>query len=147
MIENKLPVIGWREWVALPELDVYKMQCKVDTGAKTSALHAPIVDRFFDGGVEKVRFLLHPKQRSLEYEFEGVAEIMDERDVKDSGGNLENRIVISTQVVLGPHSWETEVTLTNRDTMVFRMLLGRQALAKRFVVNPGRSFLMGKVKV
>lgn len=145
MGENKLLTIGWREWIALPNLNIHKMQCKVDTGAKTSALHAPIVDRFVEDGVDKVRFLVHPKQRSVEYEIECVAPVIDEREVKDSSGNPENRIVISTQLVLGSHRWVADVTLTTRDTMVFRMLLGRSAMMDRFLVNPAASFLMGKI--
>ena len=145
MVPKSSPVLGWREWIALPDLDIRKIQCKVDTGAKTSALHAHTLDRFTEDGVDKVRMLLHPKQRSHEYEVSCVADIVDEREVSDSGGHREIRLVIRTRVVLGSHDFMTDFTLTGRDTMMFRMLLGRSALKNRFLVDSAKSFTMGKL--
>lgn len=137
-------MLGWREWVALPALDVPLLECKVDTGARTSALHAFYVEPFEENGIRRVRFGLHPDADSTETELHCLADIHDERVVSDSGGHREKRIVVLTPVVLGDRSWPIEITLTNRDTMRFRMLLGRSAIADNFVVDPGASRLMKK---
>jgi len=143
-LRRSLPVLGWREWVAFPQLDVPLMECKVDTGAKTSALHAFYVEEFEQNGKKMVRFGLHPQRDRTEKEIHCVCEVEDERIVSDSGGHREKRYVIKTQVVLGNESWPIELTLTNRDSMRFRMLLGRTAMADNFVVDPGAKNLMGK---
>jgi hypothetical protein len=144
MTPKNLPALGWREHVALPELGVHRLRCKIDTGAKTSALHAFYVEAFDDKGVKKVRFGLHPHDNSTTEEIHCEAPILDERKVTDSGGHTENRYVIRTPVVLGNHSWEIEITLTNRDTMKYRMLLGRSAMVDNFLVDPSASYLAGK---
>lgn len=141
---RSLPVLGWREWVAFPQFDVPQMECKVDTGAKTSALHAFYVEEFEQEGKKMVRFGLHPQRNHTEKEVHCVCEVVDERIVSDSGGHREKRYVIKTQVVLGNEIWPIELTLTNRDTMRFRMLLGRTAMADNFIVDPGAKNLMGK---
>lgn len=138
-----MQTIGWREWVKLPDLNI-KLKAKIDTGAKTSALHAFQLDFFTEGNKNKVRFAIHPKQKSQEIVVECVAEVQEMRWVTDSGGHKEYRPVILTPVVVGGKSWPIEITLTSRDDMRFRMLLGRSALKHHFVVDASRSFLFRK---
>lgn len=138
-------ILGWREWVALPELGVDALKCKVDTGAKTSALHAYYVEPFEAEGKSMVRFGLHPHQNDTETEIECVAEIFDVRTVSDSSGHKEERYVIKTPLRIGSETFTAELTLTNRDAMKFRMLLGRRAMEHRFVVDPDASYLMGEI--
>lgn len=138
------PLVGWREWVALPELGVEALKAKVDTGARTSSLHAFDVEEFRRGGRTMVRFKVHPEQRSSQPVVEAVAPLCDRRAVRTSGGEAEQRPVIRTTLQLHGERWDVELTLARRDVMGFRMLLGRQALRGRFVVDPGRSFLAGR---
>ena len=137
-------VIGWREWISLPDLGVDAIKVKIDTGARSSALHAYDVERFRRRGRDFVRFGIHPIQRNDRQVILAVAELVDERNVRDSGGHVERRPVIRTSARLNGRLWKIDVTLTNRDEMGFRMLLGRQALVKRFLVDPSRSFLAGR---
>ena len=139
------PTIGWREWVAIPALGLPAIKAKVDTGARTSALHAYYVTPFTRGGCEFVRFGIHPLQRRVDIEVTCEAPVADQRWVADSGGHRELRYVIEVPVRLGDAQWLTEITLTSRDTMLFRMLLGRTAIEGRRIVDPGRSYMLGKL--
>lgn len=140
-MKNK--IIGWREWVALPELGINKIKTKIDTGARTSALHAFSLRPFKEAGRDKICFDIHPLQNNIEQVITCTADIIDKRWVTDSGGHREERFVIRTPIVLGQEIWPIEITLTERDTMLFRMLLGRSAIRRRYVVNPARSFVKG----
>ncbi len=139
-------VIGWREWVRLPDLHTGRIKAKIDTGARTSCLHAYRITPFTKDGASYVRFLLHPLQRQQKLEIPCVAVVVDYRCVTDSGGRREYRYVIRTKLKLGNRAWPVELTLTNRDQMGFRMLIGRQALRRRYLVDTGRSFLARKKK-
>ena len=136
-------IIGWREWVSLPELSIHHIKAKIDTGARSSALHASSFTDFELDGRGMVQFRVHPIQRPTVVGVDAVAPLFDERPVRNSGGRLELRRVIHTDVALGDQRWPIELTLTNRDAMGFRLLLGRQAVRNRFVVDAGRSFLIG----
>lgn len=135
--------IGWREWLALPELKIPAIKAKIDTGARTSALHAFFVEPFSKDGHEMVRFGVHPFQKRVDIETVCECQVKDYRQVSDSGGHREMRYVIETLVTLGGRSWPIEMTLTNRDNMKFRMLLGRTAM-QGITVVPERSYLFGR---
>lgn len=147
MINNssELPIIGWREWLALPELGIQHIKAKIDTGARTSALHAFYVDPFSSRGGQWVRFGIHPLQRDSETVLECEAPVKDHRAVTDSGGHQEHRYVIESSLSLGGRTWPAEITLTNRDSMKFRMLIGRTALRGNFLVDSASSYRFGKV--
>ena len=142
--QNKITV-GWREWVSLPDIGLPLIKAKVDTGARTSALHAFEVSPFEKDNIQYVRFFIHPIQENDEIVQECIAPVCDYRWISDSGGHREQRFVIETPIQIGGLSWPIEITLTNRDTMKFRMLLGRTAMENRIVVDPVASYLHGKV--
>lgn len=138
-------VVGWREWVALPELGLPAVEAKVDSGAATSALHAFAMDVFEEDGRRQVCFGVHPLRDDDAIEVFACAEVIDERVVVSSNGREEPRIVIRTPLVIGGRSWPIELTLTDRRHMEYRMLLGREALRGRLVVDPERERLAGVI--
>ena len=144
MQDPELALLGWREWVRLPELGIPWIKTKVDTGARTSALHAFHIESRRRGGKRLAHFAIHPIQRRDDIVVECWAEIVDQRVVCDSGGHREKRYVIRTPLQVGDALWPIELTLTNRDTMLFRMLLGRTAISRHALVNPGVSYLSGR---
>ncbi|PVB61722.1 RimK/LysX family protein [Labrenzia sp. 011] len=139
-------VIGWREVVSLPELGVFDMRAKIDTGARTSALHAEDQEIFERNGTRWVRFRV-PASRHHE-DFKVEVPVQDERDIKNTSGVPERRIVIRTVLHLGTHHWHVDVSLANRANMGFDMILGRTAIRRhKVLVDSGRSFLAGKPAV
>lgn len=142
MTDDKI-MVGWREWVALPALGLL-LKAKVDSGARTSALHAFELEQFRQGGRNMVRFSIHPIQNNTDEVRFCEAELIDERMVMDSGGRQELRPVIRTDIELAGQRWPIELTLTSRDNMKFRMLLGRTAMHGRITIDPQASFLLGR---
>lgn len=140
MKKQLLQIIGWREWVCLPGLGVDQIKAKVDTGAKTSSLHAFDMEIYKRLGKEFVKFKIHPEQRNTKKTISCSAKILEYRKIKSSNGQSEVRPVILTQLKFLDELWDIEVTLTNRDEMGFRMLLGRESIKGRFCVDAGKSF-------
>ena len=138
------PVIGWKEWLSLPDLVIPAIKAKIDTGARTSALHTFSIEDYTINGNLMVRFGIHPLQKRKDVELYCEAPVLDRRRVKDSSGHTEMRYTIETKAVLGGVEWPIHITLTNRDRMMFRMLLGRTALEHRFTIDPARSYLSGR---
>ncbi len=136
--------VGWREWVALPSLGIARIKAKLDTGARTSALHALRSDRYTERGAPHVRLHVQPRQRDGEGVLVVETAIIDERTVTDSSGHRERRIVVASDVALGTERWSIELTITNRDTLRFRMLLGRSAMQGHLIIDPDRSYVLGK---
>ena len=137
------PILGWREWLSLPELGVPWLKAKVDTGARSSSIQADSIERFRTAGVDRVRFVLHPLPRHEATSFTVEADLLDVRSVKSSTGVPEERPTIRTLVRLGDDEWPVVVTLAKRADMRFRMLLGRSAIAGRYRVDPALSYQMG----
>jgi len=144
--DPEYPVIGWREWVELPELAIKHIKVKVDSGARSSSLYAVDVKLFDKNNEQWVRFKVHPMQRSLEKTVEVEAKVLEFRSVRSSSGHAKMRPVIITMVKLLGQQWPVELTLANRDNMGFRMLLGREAFRGRFLVDGGKSYYGGKPK-
>lgn len=136
--------LGWREWLALPDLGIDYIKAKVDTGARTSALHAFRVELFDKDGESWVRFGMHPLQYDPDEVVECEARLLDQREVRDSGGHSEMRYVIHSTIQIGDAQVDAEITLTDRESMKFRMLLGRTAMRGNYLVDPGRSYLSRK---
>lgn len=141
---SKLKVIGWREWIALPEFGIDAIKVKVDSGARTSALHATKIRYIEDeNGKTWVSFVI-TSQLKPRTSIRVRAPLVEQRHVKSSMGHASIRPVILTTIRLGEQTWPTEVTLVNRDPMGFRMLLGRRALKGRFIIHPARSFIQSQ---
>lgn len=138
------PVVGWREWVALPDLGIDTIKAKIDTGARTSALHAFALEVAAERGVRTARFGIHPRQHDDDTVIWCEAPVLEQRNVRDSGGRQESRVVIETRLRLGHVDQTVELTLTERDTMLFRMLVGRTALTG-LCVDPSISYATGGV--
>lgn len=143
MNRGKLKIIGWREWIGLPDLGVAALKVKVDSGARTCALHASKIKYSEDKhGQTWVSFMVHTNAKPVR----AKAPLLTQRVVKSSMGHATLRPVIVTKIQIGDEEWLTEVTLVNRDPMGFRMLIGRQALKRRFLIHPSRSFIQSKDK-
>jgi hypothetical protein len=138
--------LGWREWCTLPDLGIPAIKAKIDTGAKTSCLHTFSIEPYKEAGVDFVRFKVHPLQRNEDLVLACAAAVKDERIVTDSGGHKEWRYIIDTMVRIGDKSQLIEMSLTRRDSMRFRMLLGRRAMNENTVVYPSASYLNGRLK-
>lgn len=147
MRKSKQPkmVIGWREWVQLPNLGSFLVKAKVDTGARSSSIHAVNL-KYFESkkGKSMVRFQIHPMQRSAKTTIDAEAEIFEFRKVRSSNGHVTRRPVIVTDLQFGGQTWPIEITLANRDEMGFRMLLGRETMRHHCLIDPGASFVQGK---
>jgi ribosomal protein S6--L-glutamate ligase len=139
-------ILGWEEWVALPELGLPAIKVKVDTGARTSALHAFFVERVTSGRRLRIRFGVHPIPRRADVAVVCSAAVVDQRNVTSSNGERESRYVISTPIRIGDREWPIEITLTNRDAMSYRMLLGRQAIGDGILVDPAASFRQPRLR-
>ena len=135
-----LPIVGWREWVALPDYGVEIIKAKVDTGARSSSLHAFNLKVVEKNGVDRVSFEIHPMQRTNKKSVTVEADVVEFRSVRSSNGKSSVRPVIVTSIKLMGITWSVELTLANRDEMGFRMLIGREAIRHRFLVNPGVSY-------
>ncbi len=133
-------IVGWREWIALPALGLDRVKAKFDTGARTSALHAWDQEVYEVDGAPWIRFRAHPIQNNDTHVVDCAAPLADCRWVTNSGGTRERRNVIRTPIAIGSETWTIEITLTNRDEMGFRMLVGRQAMRGRLIVDPMRSY-------
>jgi hypothetical protein len=138
-------IIGWQEWCGLPNLNIQAIKAKIDTGATTSCLDAFNIQPIKVNGIDYVNFRIHPIQNRQNIIIECNAPLIDQRTVSNSGGQRQLRYVIETEIVIAGESWNIEVTLTNRKTMKFRMLLGRQALENRYIVDTSRSFIYGRL--
>ncbi len=143
---DPLPVCGWREWVGLPELSIRSIKAKFDSGARSSCLHAFDTELIEREGAEWVRFAVHPIQRNDEKVIWCEAPVFDRRSVRSSNGEVSQRILIRTELSIFGSVWPIDVTLHNRDAMGFRMLIGREAVRGRFVIDPGGSYYAGRPK-
>lgn len=138
--------IGWREWALLPELsgEAARIKAKIDTGAKTSAIHAFRIREVKRAGRACAEFYLHPEQKRKKPEIFCSAPIKDRRLIRSSNGDVQERLVIEAILSMGGRAWRIDLSLANRDEMGFRLLIGRDALRKKVLIHPGKSFLLGK---
>lgn len=144
---KKTKIIGWKEWFGLNCISLPAIKGKIDTGAKTSSLHAFNIESFYIEDVEYVKFEIHPLQKNKKLSRTCVARVIDRRMVSDSSGKKEKRFVIKSDLEIGENKVRIEITLANRDTMAFRMLLGREAIKQaKMLVDTSKSFIQGKRK-
>lgn len=136
--------MGWREWVSLPSINVSAIKAKIDTGARTSSLHAEKIKVIKKDGKKYVRFVTHPIQKNRDFKIECTAPLVDRRLVSDSGGHIEKRYIITLPINVGGHTWDAEFSLTTRKKMRFRLLLGRTAVHNCHIA-PGSSYINGRV--
>ena len=142
--DSSRTVVGWREWVALPQAGVDWVKAKIDTGARSSSIHAFDLEAFEKDGHEWVRFSIHPWQKSDEDHVELSLPVLDRREVRSSNGQTEQRYAVALDVTLAGRTITTVMTLSNRDEMGFRMLIGREALERGFLVDSAISYAGGK---
>jgi hypothetical protein len=145
-VEAPLVIIGWREWVSLPELGIRHIKAKIDTGARSSSLHAFDITPFTRDDMPMVGFSVHPVQRREKFTVQCEAPVHDIRSVRSSSGEARDRFVIQTPVMWLGEKWNAELTLADRTEMGFRMLIGREAVRGRMLVDPGRSYFGGRPK-
>ena len=145
--DHSYTLVGWREWVSLPEVGMPWIKAKLDTGARTSAVHAFDVEEFTRDDDLWVRYTVQPWQGSLEDPLQVQSRVIDRREVRSSSGHSEDRLVVPMQITLAQQMITVEMTLSRRDEMGFRMLLGREALRQGFAVDPARSYVAGRPKV
>ena len=143
MKKNKL-IVGWREWVSLPDLEIKSIKAKMDTGARTSALHTYFIEPIGDPEKPMVRFGVYPKQKSDKNGVICTADIIDHRRIVDSGGHPELRYIIRTSILVGDLKWPIDLSLTNREQMRFRLLIGRAAISEKLIIDPQLSFTLGR---
>ena len=139
--------LGWEEWVSLPDLGLPALKAKVDTGARTSALHAFDIEPFGPANAPRVRFAIHPIPGREDLVIPCSAKIVDRREVISSNGDMEYRFVIRSDIAIGDRRWPVEMTLTDRGQMAYRMLIGRQALTPDMIVSPLDSFLLAEAAI
>jgi ribosomal protein S6--L-glutamate ligase len=138
-------ILGWQEWVSLPDLGLPALKAKIDTGARTSALHTHLIDPFGTAKHPMVRFTVRPNPHRTDLEIEASAPVIDRREVISSNGERELRFVIATRLSMGGSEWPIEITLTNRERMTYRMLIGRQGIRPNVLVDPDTSFRQPKL--
>jgi len=138
-------IVGWQEWIALPDLGLPALKAKIDTGARTSALHTHLIEPYGPSKRPMVRFTVRPNPKRTDLEVEACAAVVDRREIMSSNGERELRFVIATRLSLGDREWPIEVTLTNRERLAYRMLLGRQAIRPNTLVDPDASFHQPKL--
>jgi hypothetical protein len=143
---NSRRTAGWREWVGLTGLGVESIKAKLDTGARTSAIHAFDVESYKRDGELRVRFLIHPLQKDDRLAVACDEKVEDVRSVSNPGGRREKRYIVRTELSLGGEAWPIDLSLTDRDEMGFRLLIGRTAMHGRLLVDPQRSFRLGTKK-
>lgn len=141
-LQNKL-IVGWNEWCSLPDLGISKIKAKIDTGARTSALHADSIREEMVDGEKWIHFNMNPIPTDHKAHVHCFERVVDERNVMSSNGHIEHRYVIETTLKMADKQWLIKITLSNRDPLRYQMLIGRTAMRKRLIVEPGRKLLLG----